>query len=65
VTTPTRTASNDTAEEEAGGWTIPLKHVRTKGKNADIIGSSVVPCVNEFEAIGILKDSFGPFDRGP
>jgi hypothetical protein len=65
VTTPTRTASNDTSREEAGGWTIPLKPARTKGKNAEIIGSSGIPCVNEFEAIWVLQDSFGPFDRGP
>jgi hypothetical protein len=65
VTTPTSEVPTDTIDAEDVTWTIPLKTARTKGKTVEFNGSSGIPCVNDFAAIGILKDSHPPFDRGP
>jgi hypothetical protein len=65
VTTPSQGQPTVTPEGDDETWTIATKAARPKGKHVVAFETSGVHCGNDFEALGILKDPSGPFDRGP
>ncbi|CAK8539700.1 unnamed protein product [Lathyrus sativus] len=66
VVTPKEDHEKKNEEDNGDNWTLVNKATRDKGKKIVFLGStSVVNCMNGFEALRVLNDPLVTLDIGP